>query len=225
MEKKQIGILSLVVLGLLGACGPVKSNEDALKNKVGIEAQEAVRVENENLAARSKALEDNLLRQYRFYKGLRGTFVGQAETSNGTFVVFSRLAPSHNPVPVNYVRPLEDVSLDISKLGIGGEIVVYFKSTGPSAGSRCAVDQIPTDIMAGRLDLLFQCKNSFTISVASTEEDLTKDLFQKVLGENAPVVASELMDGSKNALDGLTVRVFINTLGEEVVLNLKRTEK
>jgi len=203
---------------------------DSLKERAGLEAQEVskeqIEAENENLRIISTAMEADLARRHRLFQSLRGTFAGEITTDIGPMVVRLKLAPSRNPYPVDRVRRPEEVATDISSLHMNGAMDV-FPSDNPSAGSSCVVESLPVDMVAGRIDVISSaCKNYFVfhLGVVDEAETVNLELFQRLLLQQAPVMASQFLEGTKKSVNAVMGKITIRSVARDYASKLLRTE-
>lgn len=133
------------------------------------QAEDQLRMDNENLQMKSEAMEEDLQIRHRFYQAVRGTYEGSFKTEQGMYKFRITIAPSLAPYPVGRVRQLEEVSADLSGLHFNAQVIQWNPST-PLSSVGCRVEGIRPDIQAGTITIASSsCPNLYLLQITDSE--------------------------------------------------------
>lgn len=165
----RLKVVSAVLLGTaLSGCmqGNERLVEKAqIEGKAGSEA--AISAENDNLAAKARAMEADLTRLQRFYQAVKGTFEGTLDTENGSYKVKIVLVPSLPPYTTDRVRQLDEIVSDLNNLHLKVQIVQWHPSN-PLSAVGCRVENIKPDTVNGEITIASEnCPNLYALTIAA----------------------------------------------------------
>jgi hypothetical protein len=181
-----------LIASILG-CG---QGNDRLIEKARLEGKEAaeagINSQNENLASRASTMEADLTRRHRFFQAVAGTYEGTMPTDSGAFNIRLTLVPSLPPTPTSRVRPIEEITHDLTNLYFNVQIVQWNPST-PLSAVGCRIESVRPDIVNGTIQIAsVNCPNfyAFELSDAGAPESNARALAQGVTEGNLSNVSA-----------------------------------
>lgn len=187
----------------LSSCG---SNEDRIKSRAQIEAQENARsqvdAENQYLEKRAQDMELDLARRQRYYDALVGTYEGTYEGIYGKPFKMKLILTSSLPnyVPPRRIRTLDEIQTDLNSLFLNAQEVIWDEDTSLALG--CVYEKIRPDIRAGKLHLASEeCKVSFNLAISDNPEISVPENEEE--DTDSPGLASKVMAGVVNEIQSL----------------------
>ena len=173
MNAKMSKIVSGLLVGsviVLGGC----QGDERLSQVSTLQTEAQLQAENENLAKKSKVMEEDLEKRHRFYQALKGKYEGSFQSEIGPINFRITFSPSLPPYKTDRVRQLEEVSSDLNNLYLNVQVIQWNPSSQTSAVG-CRVSQVRPDIMNGEIIIASEsCSNLYRLRIGevnSGQED------------------------------------------------------
>lgn len=215
-------LLLIAIITSLVSCG---GNDDKRLEEVsGIQGQKAaekqIEEENRNLAAKAEVRENDLRLRTDFYKAFVGTYIGEIKVLGIKSIIELKVQQSYIPSQVTYVRSLDQIESDISKVSLN----FLFKHYAPNSdrSTPCQILDARPDTKTGAIALSSgECRNFYQLYLA---QDLTSPDDIKVASR---VYAQEIYETESDDKAVSFIKGIINlgsTPGEFEII-LKRVEE
>lgn len=187
----------VTLLILLTACG---NNDKRLKQKSRTERESQMIVENQGLAKKAEAMENDLAKRHRFYQAVKGIYEGTIDTNVGSFNIRITLSPSIAPISTTRVRQLEEIASDLNNLTLNTQVVQWDPSS-PYASVGCPGTSVKPDIENGEIIIPSSdaCKNLYMIKI--TDREFVGTALQN--SENARQLSKQILRGDLRRIDSL----------------------
>ena len=141
MKKTTLSILALV---LVASCGDRKSD---LKDKVGIENQDAIDKQNQNLKQKADLLQKDLDKMRAFIDAVEGEYLGVMKTEDYKFNVRMNISATFPDYQSNHDKTLAELEYELQNLKLNIKYISW--SGGSSYAGGCSYPDIQPDIEAG----------------------------------------------------------------------------
>lgn len=160
-------LVSIPVITILAGCN---QGVGRLEEKAAIEgkasSEATIKAENENLAKKSKAMEEDLSQRHRFYQALKGKYEGSFQTKIGQINFRITFTPSLPPHKTNRVRQLDEISSNLNNLYLNAQVIQWIPTNEESAVG-CRISQVRPDIMNGEITLASEsCSNLYRLKIS-----------------------------------------------------------
>lgn len=194
---KKTLILIAICLGF-SACDN-KSSPDAAKERARAEQETGRDIENENQAKKSKVMEEDLKRRYRFFKGVENNYNGQFLIGKDKYQLKMTLVPTIRIIDSDRVRTLDEVQSDINNLAFTVQTATWYIKDNFAVGG-CIFERVKPDIVTGIIHLASEnCPNSFVVTLTSPETKADDRL------NTSAILARDIINGNIELNDYLSV--------------------
>lgn len=221
MNSKKLLLLIAITTSLV-SCG---GNDDKRLEEVsGIQGRKAaekqIEEENRNLAAKAEVRENDLRLRTNFYKAFVGKYVGEITVLGVKSIIELKIQQPYVPAQVTYVRSLDQIEADISKVSLN----FLFKHYAPNSdrSTPCEILDTRPDIKTGAIVMASSaCKNFYQLYLAP---DLTSpddiDVASRVYAQE--IYENELDDKTVSFIKGI---ITLGSTPGEFEVVLKRVEE
>lgn len=198
MNQKLVTIAATFTFLTLSGCG---QGNERLEEKARIEgrvsSEAGIQAENQNLAARSGAMEEDLAQRHRFYQAVEGTYEGELQTEQGMFRIRLTMVPSLYPYNQERVRQLEEVTADFNNLYFNAQ-VVQWNSTNPLSAVGCRVTGVRPDLINGEITIASEsCPNFYSLRISDQVYGASD------AGPSSSEIAAQVATGALSRIDAL----------------------
>jgi hypothetical protein len=204
-NMKKIGVILVGSIVVLAGCNLGDGQKDvlALGDQAIVQARKQVEADNENRLSRAREMEEDLGRRHRFFQAIRGTYEGLLKTDAGDFHIRVTLVPSISPFPVERSRTLEEIATELSGLHLNLHIIQWSGENSRTAVG-CRIEGVNPDLVRGQLDIASEsCPNMYSIRISANSQD--------GISEDGDAVATEVLEGRREVVDGLAGQVMPST--------------
>lgn len=174
MNSKVYSLFCLWVLGgslLLSGC----QGDERISEVTAVQTEAQLKAENDNLAKKSKVMEEDLEKRHRFYQALKGKYEGSFQSEIGQINFRITFSPSLPPYRTDRVRQLEEVASDLNNLYLNVQVIQWNPSSSTSAVG-CRVSQIRPDIMNGEITIASEsCSNLYRLRISEVSNGNQED--------------------------------------------------
>lgn len=175
MNVKNYRLFGFCILGgtlLLSGC----QGDERLSEVSTVQTEAQLQATNENLAKKSKGMEDDLAQRHRFYQALKGKYEGSFQSEIGEINFRITFSPSLPPYQTNRVRQLEEVTADLNNLYLNIQVIQWNPSASTSAVG-CRVSQVRPDIKNGEITIASEsCPNLYRLKIAEMSNASSEDI-------------------------------------------------
>ena len=155
-------LLSLFFIVGLAACDQ-KSSTDSTKERAAAEQEGASKVENDNLAKKAAAMEQDLAKRHNFYASIAGEYEGSMKVDQDNFKIKFTFARSIPPYTDNRVRQLSEIENDLNNLYFHMQVVQWHPDDQSTAVG-CRVTGLKPNMDDGTIAVAStDCPNLYTI--------------------------------------------------------------
>ncbi|MCB0348077.1 MAG: hypothetical protein KDD37_04540 [Bdellovibrionales bacterium] len=177
-------LLSLFFIVGLAACDQ-KSSTDSTKERAAAEQEGASKVENDNLAKKAAAMEQDLAKRHNFYASIEGEYEGSMKVDQDTFKIKFTFSRSIPPYTDSRIRQLSEIENDLNNLYFHMQVVQWHPDDQSTAVG-CRVAGLKPNMDAG------------SIAVASTD---CPNLYTILLSEGGNSAFTDKVTKAKNVAD------------------------
>ncbi|MEW6057107.1 MAG: hypothetical protein AB1540_10875 [Bdellovibrionota bacterium] len=199
---KNLILIALIALLSVGC----SNDDDAMAEKARLEGREAAKTqvdaENENLAKRAKAMEDDLSSRQRFYQAVSGIYEGKMrDARNAEWNVRLTLVSTLPVYQPNRTRTPAEIEADINNLYLNVQTLQWNRSQSSASG--CAFEKIRPDLKTGRIELVApNCPNSYSIDL-SEESHMESNMEMAQALQISSNLTASLLSGQKGSIGAL----------------------
>ena len=155
-------LLSLFFIVGLAACDQ-KSSTDSTKERAAAEQEGASKVENDNLAKKAAAMEQDLAKRHNFYASIEGEYEGSMRVDHVTFKIKFTFARGIPPYTDSRVRQLSEIENDLNNLFFYMQVVQWHPDDQPTAVG-CRISGLKPNMDDGTIAVAStDCPNLYTI--------------------------------------------------------------
>ena len=160
--------------------------DEQLSEKARIEGQAnseaALKTENENLASKAAAMENDLSVRHRFFQATKGLYEGDLKTETGNYRIRVTLTPSIAPYKVDRIRQLDEITADINNLFFNAQVVQWDEKDSNRSAVGCRVSNIRPDLKAGVISITSEsCANLYQITLTNELRTSAADYISKLI--------------------------------------------
>lgn len=164
----MFGMMALGGALFLSGC----QGDERLSEVSTVQTEAQLQAENENLAKKSKIMEEDLSRRHRFYQALKGKYEGSFQSGIGQINFRITFSPSLPPYRTDRVRQLDEISSDLNNLFLNIQVVQWNPTPTPEgdiAAVGCRVSQVKPDLMNGEITIASEsCPNLYRLKISET---------------------------------------------------------
>ena len=194
---KNKGVI-LIIVAAFGFIGCADQSQDRYKERAATEQEGANKVENENLAKKAEAMEQDLAKRHAFYGALEGDYQGGMTVDGENFKIKFTFARSIPPFTGNRVRQLSEIESDLNNLYFYMQVVQWHPDDQSTAVG-CRVTGVRPNMDDGTLTVAStDCPNLYTILLSEGGKNAFNDRVAK-----AKSVAKKVKDLSLKTVPNL----------------------
>jgi hypothetical protein len=194
---KKITLLLIMCFGF-SACDNTSSS-DATKDRARAERGAETDIENENLAKKSKMMEEDLKRRYRFFSGVENHYEGKFLIGKDQYQLKMTLVPTLRIVNSDRVRTLEEIQDDLNNLAFTVQTATWYVKDNVGI-SGCVFEKSKPDLATGVLHLASEtCPNRFIVTLTTLSTKSEDRL------NTSAILARDLLNGNTDFADYLHV--------------------
>jgi hypothetical protein len=199
--------------------------DDQISEQEKLRAESTVAAQNEDLATKSKAMEEYLAAQQRFHQGASGRFASDtvATQSGSNWEFHFEIAATVPPYEGTRVRQLEEIVADINAL----QLNIRFSQLDPATRAKggCTFAGIRPYTDSGRIDLIDPtCIYSVTLWLLPSGP-VPGSTSSGVLAAGSAQVAEAIKAGRLAEADTIWVELDNSRTAEVITFAVKRTER
>lgn len=156
---KNINMWMVLASLCLVACG----NDEKLVEKVHVQSQEAINVENQNLELWARRLNSDLVEQQKFIASIEGEYEGRILKEGELWRIKVRLIPTMPAYDHGRVRTLAELEYELQNQLLDAQIVHWDEALQISSVG-CVFEDIRPDFKRGRLNIVgTSCPNTYQV--------------------------------------------------------------
>lgn len=208
-------LLILVFALTLAACDKAGST-DGTKERATAQEEANKEVENRNLAEKSKKMEAELWKRYRFYVGVANEYTGDFKNKETNYKMKMTFNPTLSLIETDRVRNLSEIQEDINNLFLSAQVLISVPKDQDSFG--CIFEQAKVDLVRGVIQLISnQCGNMYSIKF-NDSSDLNSPHSDKV----SQSIAHDLLEKKRIFVEFLSVEVRSRHTSKTFKVSLKK---
>ena len=201
-------ILSILTVVLVASCG---DREGDLKDRVGIENQDAIDKQNQNLKKKADLLQKDLDKMRSFIDAVEGEYLGVMKTEDYKFNVRMDISATFPDYDSNHEKTLAELEYELQNLKLNIKYTSWSESSSYAGG--CAYPDVQPDIETGLIRVFSEkCPVDYYLYISDVDDLSVEKAYSEELAfdiKNGEIEEVQFLKARHSSIHNSNINNFV----------------